>query len=73
MWQNEANEGRHKAIGVLGRRDEMGLDLRKVGDEGVETTVDQALIRGLVTAFRATVSGFPLPRGRAPSKARPHN
>jgi hypothetical protein len=30
-----------------------------------ETTVDQALIRGLVTAFRSSSRGFPRSRGRA--------
>ena len=56
MWQNEANEGSRKADRRVGSRDEIGLELRKVGDEGVETTVDQVLSGGLVTAFRASVS-----------------
>jgi hypothetical protein len=32
--------------------------LHRAGDGALETTVDQALIRGLVTAFRVCVSGL---------------
>jgi hypothetical protein len=34
------------------------VGLHRAGDGALETTVDQALIRGLDTAFRVSVSGL---------------
>jgi hypothetical protein len=36
----------------------MSLKLHRAGGGALETTVDQALIRGLATAFRVCVSGL---------------
>ena len=47
---------------AAGRRDAAGcfdsVRLHRAGDGALETTVDQALIRGLGTAFRVSSRGF---------------
>ena len=43
---------------LLGLSEAVGSDTARGPEVELETTVDQALIRGLVTAFRVFVSGL---------------
>src|ERR1700728_2128883 len=64
MFAVKAWDAVERSVRRNGRRQEMGMSCAELGAER-ETTVDQALIRGLVTAFRVFVSGLSRSRGRA--------
>ena len=57
MFAVKAWDAVERSVRRNGRRQEMGMSCAELGAER-ETTVDQALIRGLVTAFRVFVSGL---------------
>jgi hypothetical protein len=57
MFAVKAWDAVERSVRRNGRRQEMGMSCAELGAER-ETTVDQALIRGLVTAFRVYVSGL---------------